>query len=200
MIEQIRNAFSKYSFIGPKDIVSILSVSKIKKVKRGELLLASGDLSYKVFVVLKGLLRNYVISESGDEKTLLFVPEKQSTSAFDCVFYEQPSKEFIEAVENSLLMVFDNRDMEKLTFTRTSLLKLQNKRLKEVLSAAVQRLRNHTVLSPEQRYVNFCEMYPNIEQRVKQIHFASYLGITPTSLSRIKSRIKAKQGYLSKLP
>ena len=188
MIAKLKDIFNQHTILSPADLYRIASISKLKRIKKGQHLVVSGELNYQVLLVNSGLLRHYVIDKNGEEKTLLFVQEKGTTGSIETIMKDQPAFENIVALENSLVIAFDNRKAEKFALESKGLLKLQNKNLKIALSEAVERLRRHIIHTPEERYLLFCKNHPKLEQRVKQKHLASYLGITPTSLSRIRSR------------
>lgn len=189
MIEEIKEAFNKYSFLTLKDLLVLASISKLKIVKKGEHLINEGDLNYNVILVIKGLLRHYIIDKSGEEKTLLFVPEKHSTGSSNTIVNNKPAIENIIALEASIVIITDYRVTEKVSSDNPRLLKLQIQSFKLLLSEAVEHIKYYTILSPEERYLSFCNTYPNLEQRVKQKYLASYLGVTPSSLSRLRARL-----------
>ncbi len=189
MFEQIKEVFSRFTVLSPKDLLQLASIAKVKTVKKDEHLALIGDLNYNVSIVVKGLFRHYVIDERGTERTLLFVPEKKATTIIDTIFHNKPSTENIVAMENSITVRFDYRQFEKLAANNIRLLKVQNQALKEIITANVEHIKLLNLLTPEERYAYFCKAFPDLEQRIKQKHFASFLGITPTSLSRIKGRL-----------
>lgn len=189
MFEKIKEAFSQFTFLSPKDLIQLAVIAKLSTVKSGEHVFTQGDLSYDTVVVVKGLLRHYFIDKNGEEKTLLFVPEKKQSAMIDTIFHNKPAVENVMAVENSILLRMDIRKLDKLIADNTRLMKLQNQALKEVISGNVDQIRFLTILTPEERYTYFCKTYPDLEQRVKQKHLASYLGVTPTSLSRMRARL-----------
>lgn len=189
MFEEIKDAFSRFSFLGPKELFLLATNARLLFVKKDELLIKEGDLNYSIFTVKKGLLRHYVINENGEDRTLLFVPEKRHTSIAETIFHNNRSNENIEALENSIVIKFDYRIIEEITANNLHLLKLQNQALKESILTAVDQIKFLNLLTPEERYLHFCKTFPSIEQRVKQKHLASYLGITPTSLSRMRARL-----------
>ncbi len=192
MFEKLKEVFHQYAFLHPKDLIQLASISKLIRLKKGAHLVKEGDLFYDAVGVVQGLLRHYIIDKNGDEKTLLFVREKNQTGMMDTIFHNRPASENIMALENTLLIKIDARKIEKLASDNMRLLKLQNEVLKQVVASNVEQIRFLTVLTPEERYLAFCKSHPNLEQRVKQKHLASYLGITPTSLSRMRARL-AKQ-------
>ncbi len=188
MFEQIKEVFSRFTVLSPKDLIQLASISKMKTVKKDDHLLMVGDLNYNISIVVKGLFRHYVTDENGTEKTLLFVPEKKVTAMIDTLFHNKPSTENIVALEDSIIVKIDFRAFEKLASNNIRLLKTQNEGLKEIIAGNVEHIKLLNLLTPEERYAYFCKTHPDLEQRIKQKHFASFLGITPTSLSRIKGR------------
>ncbi|MCI1265880.1 MAG: Crp/Fnr family transcriptional regulator [Saprospiraceae bacterium] len=189
MFEKVKEAFSHFVFITPKNLVQLASIAKLGSVKKKEHLIKVGDLNYNVVVVLKGLLRHYVVSENGEEKTLRFAPEKKIAAMLDTIFHNKPCTENIMALEDTVYLKFDFREIDRLVSDNLQLLKVQNQVFKEIISENVEQIKFLTVLTPEARYLYFCQSYPNLEQRIKQKYLASYLGITVTSLSRIRARI-----------
>jgi CRP-like cAMP-binding protein len=189
MFEQIKEAFSKFTVLSPKDLIQIASIAKVRMVKQDEHLVKIGDLNYNVAMVLTGMLRHYAIDEDGTEKTLLFIPEKRVSTMIDTIFHNNPSTENIVAMESSIIVKFDFRALEKLALNNIRLLRAYNQALKEVITLNVEHIKLLNLLVPEERYKYFCKTYPELEQRVKQKYLASFLGITPTSLSRIRGRV-----------
>jgi CRP-like cAMP-binding protein len=189
MFEQIKEVFGRFTILSPKDLILLASIAKVKTVKKDEHLLMVDDLNYNISIVVKGLFRHYVIDKQGVERTLLFVQEKKVTTMIDTIFHNKPSTENIVALEDSIIVRFDFRTFEKLASNNIRLLKVQNQALKEVIVANVEHIKLLNLLIPEERYAYFCKVYPDLEQRIKQKHFASFLGITPTSLSRIRGRL-----------
>jgi len=189
MLEKLKQALSSYTFIGPRDIFQLVSISTFKSIKKGEHIIRMGELNYNGIFVLHGLLRSYTINEDGIERTMLFVPEKKNVGSYQTILRNQPSVENIIAIENSLAAITDFRKFEKLALSSPSLMLFQNKIMKEVLAFTVDQVWFHLVLTPEQRYLKFREQFPKLEQRVTQKDLASYLGITATSLSRLRARI-----------
>ncbi|MGZ3904513.1 MAG: Crp/Fnr family transcriptional regulator [Bacteroidia bacterium] len=189
MLEKIKSALSKYNFLGPKEIYQIVSIAKSQTIKKGEFLIREGDLNYNVYLVLKGLFKIYVNNENGEELTMLFIPEKRNAASYHTVLKGEPSQQNIIALEDSLVISVDFRKFEKLAKTNSNLMLHLNNVLKEILCFTVDQVRFHIVLTPEQRYLKFCKEFPKLSQRVAQKDLASYLGITPTSLSRLRARL-----------
>ena len=189
MLDEIKEAFGRFTFLSPKELIQLASIARIQTIKKDEHIFRQGDLNYNGYMVVKGLLRHYVIDKNGDEKTCLLIPEKRPSVMIDTVFHDKPAVENVVALENSLLVKMDIREVEKLITHSHALMRMQNQILKEVITTDVEQIRFLSFLTAEERYLYFCKAYPTLEQRVMQKHLSSYLGITPQSLSRIRARL-----------
>lgn len=145
------------------------------KIKKGHILQREGDTNSKVYEVVSGLLRSYTIDEKGKEHIFMFAPEKWIIA--DAVQDGQPSEFFIEALENSTIIVRE-KDVTQIFPNIQAIAKRML-----VLQRRVLMLMSFSGL---QRYEHFIETYPNLAQRVPQRMIASYLGITPEALSKAK--------------
>lgn len=189
MLDKVKEAFSNMSFLKAADMAKLAMAAKLKTVPAGEHLIVEGERHYFVYVVLKGLLRSYVINQSGEEVTLLFVPEKEKAGSYNTIINDLPSEENLMALEKTLLLAIDIKKAKSVEPNNPRLMKMELTVFKKLLNDAIGRLKFYTVLTPEERYIQFCKNHPKLEQRVKQKHLASYLGITPTSLSRMRARL-----------
>jgi CRP-like cAMP-binding protein len=148
-----------------------------KEVKKGEFLQRGGELSTSVFYVKSGLLRSYIIDGKGKEHIFMFGSEGWIVA--DNVAQGEKGELFIDALEDSIVIpisksVPPKSDTQKL-LKRIGVLQ---KRIIMLMSA-----------SAIERYNHFLEIYPEIVQRVPQKMIASYLGITPQALSKIRGKI-----------
>ena len=150
-------------------------------VKRGEIIQSSGDVNTKVYHVRSGLLRSYAIDKNGRENIFMFAPEGWVIA--DHSPPEAPAVLFIDALEDSELIVLPKnveREKQNILPITKRLSALQNRILILISSNAIE------------RYENFIDMYPNLVQRVPQRMIASYLGVTPETLSAAKSKRKKR--------
>ena len=147
-------------------------------VKKGQVLQRSGELNTKVFTVESGLLRSYTLDNKGKEHIYMFAPENWIIA--DNCDIDIPCDLFIDAIEDSVIIVLE-KDISK-----------QNPNLKSLfnrLAVLQKRIIMLMSYSASERYQNFVETYPDIIQRVPQKMIASYLGITPEALSRVRKEI-----------
>jgi CRP-like cAMP-binding protein len=170
----------------------LFSSCQIKQVNKGDYLLQPGETCTHSFFVKKGLLRQFSLDAKGKEHVLQFAPENWFMSDRDSVFFHEPAAYYIQALENTSVYLIDepfltnlaHKDPQFLDFN----LNLLHKHIRQ-LHKRVQLLLSATA---EERYLDFVHMYPDLMLRVPQIQIASYLGITPESLSRVRSDLAKK--------
>lgn len=192
MLDQIKEAFKEFTFLSPKDMIQLAGILRIKHLKKGEHLVRYNQYNYLGVKVIKGLLCHYVIDNNGEKKTLLFVPEKMFSGSMQTTLNGKPADENIIALENSLLLTADTRELNKLADHNIKILKLITQSYKNIIIESAERINFLIAHSPEERYLHFCQSYPHLEQRIKQKDLASYLGVTVSSLSRMKARVTRK--------
>jgi CRP-like cAMP-binding protein len=180
----------KYISLTDDEKNSILSLNIFRTVKKGTVLLKEGQFSLDSYFVLKGCLRVFYMID-GEEKTTAFYTESDSLTPV-CAHTKKLSQYFIACVEDSIITVSDP-DMEAKTFKEFPRLEKLCRILSEDLLAKSQNsFDEFKTSSPEQRYLNLVHTRPELFQRVPQNQLASYLGITPQSLSRLRARIAVK--------
>lgn len=147
---------------------------KTFSVKKGEIIQKKGDINTKVYFVKSGLLRSYTLDEKGKEHIHNFGPE--NWVMLDYCPSNVPCELYIDAIENSIVSVREKfLDPEKEALALFKRVVVLQKRIIQLMSyPAIE------------RYQDFVKTYPNIVQRVPQKMIASYLGITPEALSKIK--------------
>lgn len=193
MFEEIKDYFQGKSVEITPEFVSIIENNLIEKhIKKNEIILRQGESCLHTFFVAKGLLRAYTIDQTGKEHILQFAPENWLISDRSSVLFRDDSEQFIEAVEDSKVIMMNETFFEKVSeispsFRAYNLFALNNhirhlhKRINLLLSATA-----------EVRYLDFIRLYPDVTLRVPQWMIASYLGITPESLSRVRKELAHK--------
>ncbi len=156
----------------------------IKVVKKRDILLRQGDMSSKFFLVRSGLLRSYMIDQKGREHIFMFAPEKWV--AVDNKAFNDPSDLFIDALEDSEIEIFDKSMIFDPQISEKDL-PVSRIHLARRLAAFQKRILMLMSASAIERYDHFLNTYPDISCRVPQKMIASYLGITPEALSKVKS-------------
>jgi CRP-like cAMP-binding protein len=181
---------SKYVSLTEDEKNAITSLSIFRTTKKGTTLLKEGQKSNEGYFVLKGCIRTYYII-GGEEKTTAFYTEMEGLTPH-CVINKAPSEYYISCVEDTILTV-TTPDMEADSFNKFPKFESLCRVLSEELLAKQQiNFDEFKTSSPEQRYLNLLQKRPDLIQRVPQHQLASYLGIKPQSLSRLRARIIEK--------
>jgi CRP-like cAMP-binding protein len=181
---------SKYIDITEDEKNVLISLDLFRTFKKGTILLREREKSKESYFVLKGCIRTYYLLE-GDEKTTAFYTEMDALTP-PCVISQTPSDYYISCIEDSMILV-SNSDMEEEVNAKFPKFDVMCRKFSEELLAK-QRIDfdEFKTSSPEQRYLNVLEKRPDLIQRVPQHQLASYLGIQPQSLSRLRARITEK--------
>ncbi|MEM8565421.1 MAG: Crp/Fnr family transcriptional regulator [Bacteroidota bacterium] len=147
------------------------------KVKRGEVLQSPEALNTKVYHVKSGLLRSYAVDQDDKENIFMFAPEGWVIA--DNVPPEKPAVLFIDAIEDSVVIVLP-KDLEREKRNVAPIFK----RLESFQERILMLISSNAI----ERYEKFVDMYPSLVQRVPQRMIASYIGVTPETLSAAKSK------------
>jgi CRP-like cAMP-binding protein len=181
---------AKYISLTEEEQNTIVSLDIFHSVKKGTILLKEGQRTKDSYFVLKGCIRAYYVLD-GEEKTTAFYTEMEALTP-PCVVSKTPSEYYISCVEDSILTI-SNSDMEVEINSKFPKFEIMCRIMSEELLAK-QRIDfdEFKTSSPEQRYLNLLQKRPDLIQRVPQHQLASYLGIQPQSLSRLRARILGK--------
>jgi CRP-like cAMP-binding protein len=178
--------------IDESEILSIIENCILKRIPKGTYLLQVGEICDHTFFVEKGLLRQYSIDERGKEHILQFAPENWFISDRESVFFNKSSNYYIQALEDSEVALLDNNFIALLSQKYPSFTEFNNRLLHNHILHLQNRINLLLSASAENRYLQFIKLYPDILLRVPQTMVASYLGITPESLSRVRKDLANK--------
>lgn len=182
---------SKYVSLNEEEKNVLLSLDIFRSVKKGTTLLKEGQKSKESYFVLKGCLRTYYVLD-GEERTTAFYTEMDALTP-PCVINKTPSEYYVSCIEDSILLI-SNSDMEEEVNSKFPKFDIMCRMLSEELLAKERiDFDEFKTSSPEQRYLNLIQKRPDLIQRVPQHQLASYLGIKPQSLSRLRARIVEKK-------
>ncbi|MGN7824907.1 Crp/Fnr family transcriptional regulator [Chitinophaga sp. 22536] len=175
------------------DIAAIRSRAMVRQLRRRQLLLRQGE-SWKHYAfVCEGCLKSYFVDDKGVERIMRFSPEHWWAGDRQSITSGQPSVLNIEALEDSTLVMFTLDDFNYLLEALPEMKKMAETLLNRSLMAATNRIQAAISLSGEERYQQFAQLYPGLIKRVPQHMIASYLGITPETLSRIRASLARRK-------
>ncbi|MBC8112678.1 MAG: Crp/Fnr family transcriptional regulator [Verrucomicrobia bacterium] len=188
MLDQVENNFQRYADFSAEELATITEKLVLKKLKRKEFLCQEGQVCHSVAFINQGCLRYFYLTD-GEEKIGQFFFENAWYTDYESFLTGQPSKQNIQALEHSELLILSKTALYKLyenlpKFERFGRIMAENAYLGI-------RKNNFSYLtrSPEERYLQLIRERPKLLERVSLKYIASYLGIKPESLSRIRKRL-----------
>lgn len=191
-MENIVKHFDKYLPLNDDEAKALTSRLTERKIKRKQYILQEGDICKYFTYIVEGCLKMYGVDNSGTEHNLIFAAEDEWITDLDSLHKERPSKLFIEAIEPATILQISKGDLWYLytnypRFDRNfrviiedKYIELQNRLLQTFSTTAYQ------------RYESFLEQYPKLANRLPNTQIASYLGITPEFLSKIRNERSVK--------
>ena len=164
-----------------------------KKVRKKQYLLQAGDICKAIAFVSNGCLRSYTVDDKGEEHIVQFAIDGWWISDLQSMLTSQSATMNIDALEDSQVLLLERASQEKLCRALPQVEHFFRLLLEGNYNAARMRISDLISSSAEGRYLHFLKTYPDIVQRVPQSQIASYLGITPQSLSRIRKELAEKK-------
>ncbi len=165
---------------------------KIREFDKGEMILMKGEVSSHVYFVLEGLLRSYSIDSKGKTHIIQFAPEQWWLSERNGILFNEESEFFLDAIEATKAVVLPKDFMNEAAKVVPCINDLNSKMLNNAIRFMQKRINMLLSATAEERYLDFIKLYPNLTLRVPQWMIASYLGITPESLSRVRKDLAHK--------
>lgn len=192
MFEIIRKNIAKYIQLKDEEFNYFTSLLEIKRLRKKQFLLEEGEVCNFECFVNSGCLRQYYLDDNAHEHILQFAVTDWWIGDQYSFLTGLPSQYFIDALENSQVVLLKRSSLEKLyadvpKFERFFRMAFQNSYV-----ALQRRILASISQTAEERYLQFSQNYPEIEQKVPQHQVASYLGITPESLSRLRKQLAGK--------
>lgn len=172
------------------DIKTFYSIARNTKFQKGELFVKEGEICQRLLFIQQGLFRYYILHE-GQDITKDFAVDTQNPfcTAYTSFMLQEPSKIWIEALEPSQVLSWERSNIMPLFQEHPVWLRFANRMANQLFYRKEQKEIESLKCSAEERYRNFLVDFPELLQRVPQYHIATYLGITPESLSRIRSKL-----------
>jgi CRP-like cAMP-binding protein len=191
MDKELTDIISSFPSLNEEEAKAIAENIIVKPFKKGTVLLNEGDISKECYMVLKGCVRQYYIID-GEEKTTAFFTEGQPVASFTSYINQTPSKHFLVCAEDCSLTVGTKEKEEEMCRQFPKLEPIIRSEIERNAGIVQEEYSAFITSSPEERYLNLLEKRPSLLNRVPQHQIASYLGIKPESLSRLRKRITTK--------
>ncbi len=189
----IEKALQGNRFFNKKDLFLVEKLAGFlfsKKVKKKELLLKEGEVNDRMFYVQKGLLRVYFINDDGKEINTWFVKEGEFVYACHSFHYQIPSEEYIEAMEDCVIMTIKKETWLMLLRNNHKLALFTVNELMANIAEFATQASVLRLMTGEKKYEYLITHKRDIMDRISQKHLASYLGVETTYLSKIISNYK----------
>ena len=190
MHQSIEKHITKHISPTGEELHQFTSVLKEITIGKGQFLVEPGQIVKHKYFVTKGCLKAYYIDPKGNKHIIQFAIENWWVGDFDAYYNKVPSKLHIEVLEDSVLLSIDYDSLQKIyddmpIFERYYRLLVTNSTI-----AQRKRILSSLEKNTQERYLEFCETYANIENRVPNYDIANYLGVSPENLSRVRKQLK----------
>jgi len=174
---------------GDEEMAFVKAQFQPATLRSGEFLQRAGAIATHAAFVASGCLRTYVIDPKGKEHVVQFAPETWWVADSVSLTSGTPSDYFIDAIEDSDLLLIDSRSHEAIVDKVPGYASALRKGLQRHAAAKDERIVSSISASAHDRYVRFLQTYPSLATRVPQWMLASYLGVSPETVSRIRTRL-----------
>nr|WP_295922250.1 Crp/Fnr family transcriptional regulator [uncultured Dyadobacter sp.] len=173
------------------DIELILSLFQPWHLRKGDYFVQEGQVCHQVGFIQTGLVR-YFVNQDGDEKIYSFGLENDFVCDYESFLSHQPCRRAVQAIEDSTLYIISSANLQRLFAELTFGERFGRIVIEQIFVQTIGQLVSLYTDSPEARYKAFLDEYPSLPTRVTQYHIASYVGVKPQSLSRIRARWAGK--------
>lgn len=180
--------FDRYLALDEAERTALKVRSRVRRLKKRGFLLQEGEVCRSYAYVVEGCLRMYEVDEKGVEHNLQFAQENEWIVDIGSFHTEKPSSLFIEALEACVVVCIEHADLLHLYIQHPKFDRNFRVIIEDQFVDLQQRLLRRNASSAEQRYAHFVERHPDLSKRVPNVHIASYLGVTPEFLSRLRAK------------
>ena len=187
--ESIINYLSNILPLENGEIDAIKKVFKERRIKRKQFILQEGDVCTLNTFVVEGCFRMYFVDEKGKEHNIQFAVENWWIGDIGSFHTEEPSKLYIEAIENSIILQIKKQDQLDLFVNHPKFNRIFRVFTENALVAYQRRVLQNISSTAEERYLDFMKRYPFFFNRISNVQIASFLGITPEFLSTLRKKI-----------
>jgi CRP-like cAMP-binding protein len=192
MTELLTQNILNHITLSKKELESFCSLFNQKEVRKKHFLMQEGEICKFEGFVTKGLFRVYHIDSNGFEQVLYFAQENWWITDIDSFTNETPSQLYIQALEDSEVLLISKKDKEFAYNNIPKIEKLFRVMTQKTHIALQRRIIDNLSKTADRRYIDFIEKYPNLFQRLTNLQIAAYLGISHEFLSKIRRKIASK--------
>lgn len=192
MTELLTRNILNHITLSKKELDNFCNLFNHKEVLKKHFLLREGEICKFEGFVTKGLFRVFHIDQNGFEQVLYFAQENWWITDIDSFTNEQPSQLYIQALEDSAVLLISKKDKEFAYNNIPKIEKLFRVMTQKTHIALQRRIIDNLSKTADQRYIDFIEKYPNLFQRLTNLQIAAYLGISHEFLSKIRRKIASK--------
>ena len=193
LIKQLKDLSDGFGLgISEETISAAIGFSRFKVYSKGDIIARTGDKANTAGLVISGVIRSFYVDAEGNDITQYFAAEAGWCIDSGMIGFDEMQANW-EALEDATVMLFDVKDMKELIYSDDQLKNVWISVLESGMRYKVYRENGFLVENATERYVAFRKRYPELSKRVPQRYIATYLGITPESLSRIRSSLKENE-------
>lgn len=193
MTTLLRQNITKHITLSEKETDQFCSLFKLQSIKKKQFILRDGDVCAFEAFVTKGLFRVYHLDNNGFEQVLYFAMEDWWITDIDSFTNQKPSQLFIEALEDSEVLLISKPDKDFAYENIPAIEKLYRVMTQKTHVALQRRMIDNLSKTADQRYTDFTEKYPALVQRLSNVQIAAYLGISHEFLSKIRKKLSLKK-------
>jgi len=183
---------AKHIHLNANEEKHFVSLLKEKSIKRKQFILHENEICLNSSFVTKGCLRGYTIDQNGFEHILQFAPPDWWIADMYSLISQKPGNLNIDAIEDTEVLLLSRKDQEKLFIDIPKFEHFFRVITENSLVNSRQRLLDNLSLTAQQRYESFCHHYPTLIEKLPQKLIASYIGVTPEFLSKVRADYKKK--------
>lgn len=189
-LQELTDSMNFSAEIPREELRKFLKLKRVIRLKKDEFFLRADEIPERLGYNVSGLLRLYYIDEEGKEINKHFCLENTVAVAYRPFLRRERSEIFIQALEDTKLLLIDYKTYNDLLNNHICWQTIARKMAELIFMLGQKRESELLLINAQERYVQFLKDYPNLVTRISQYHIASYLGITPESLSRIRKNFK----------
>lgn len=188
-IEKLFTHIDKYLPLNASEKEELAARVTERRIKRKQFILQENDVCQHYSFVVEGCFKKFHVDKKGVEHNLQFAAEGEWIMEIDSFYFKRPSRVYIEAMEPAVILQIQRQDLYYL-FTHNAKFDRKFRVIAENRAAELEnRVLQAISSTAEERYVSFLEQYPHLSTRIPSTQIASYLGITPEFLSKVRKRL-----------